>query len=237
MNSEGAALESYTASPKWEIDKIGTFQRQNKERNTRLATRTACKGAKCEGGPQQRLHLRTGGGGHATKSGSDINGGGSGGGEKEGGRSVSGYAPCTPALGCGSSVRGWSPRRRPSSLIAASQPPPAMAAAAAPAPLASPTAGGGPWPGVERLLLPLPDPSHEKGGGAKGTRDDDHNNNNNNHRVACCCRCRLRALTPPLSLGACHSVLRLRGGYGKAQPRVEVTPRLRRGGRRGQLGA
>lgn len=62
--------------------------------------------------------------------------------------------PCTPALGCGSSARGSSPRPLPSFIVP--RPPRAMAAAAAaPAP-ALLAAGGPPWPAAAPAAPPGP---------------------------------------------------------------------------------
>lgn len=89
------------------------------------------------------------------------------------------HLPCTPALGCGSSAPGSSPRPLPSFIVP--RPPPAMAAAAAPPAPAPPATSGPPWPEAARLLPRAPaaadgpgsaalSPSGGRGGGGGGGR-------------------------------------------------------------------
>lgn len=69
------------------------------------------------------------------------------------------HLPCTPALGCGSSAPGSSPRPLPSFIVP--RPPRAMAAAAAaPAP-APPATSGPPWPEAARQLPRTPAAAEE----------------------------------------------------------------------------
>lgn len=137
--------------------------------------------------------------------------------------SPGGYAPCIPALGCGSSARGWSLRPRPSCHSPRRADPSSNGRCCCPRDSCLlPGDRRGTLAGGQRLVIrTLFRPGSEGGRAQRATRGGGSggNDNNNNHR-----RCGggstargpnvptpPRPSPPPPSRGACQSVLRRSG--------------------------